>query len=44
MHVLNIVAFPCVKKGYPHGGLYTPSSFMDRQVENTFMDEGLINI
>ena len=45
MHVPDFVALPCVKEGYPQGGLHTPlSPFMDRQVKNTFMDEGLRNI
>ena len=45
MHVPYFVALLCVKEGYPQGGLYThpdPDPFMDHQVENTFMDEGLI--
>ena len=43
-HVPNFVASPCVKGGYPQGGLYTAPFFMDSQVENAFMDEQLINI
>ena len=44
MQVPNFVALPCVKGGYPQGGLYTAPFFMDSQVENTFMDKQLINI
>ena len=39
----NFVALLCVKGGYRQGGLYT-RLFMNRQVEITFMDKGLINV